>query len=715
MNLVILLQAFGASVACEKCSVLFKGGKTGEYDIQDPIFVESEIIKRGSEEGRTEGRAVSLVELERDVFEDIAKLLKGDADGMPDIGGEPLCQLMAGAESLRLSEKGMSTAFRSLAQKSLGGEHVRSILGSRMEGSFVSKEAYLWLLRAYGWMYNMSVCVDGDTATMHPKKGDGYGSGIVMKKVRILPPAFDKLLKGQKGGTRAAGPSEEEKMNGWDVVIWILMHMEISKLELDECKVGGHVAPISRLSTLRILSLVRKGDRDGLQPRDIQAISEIKGLTKLIMKGYAQVNLRPLSTMESLEVLDVSKNTLGGGTIQEISEIKSLVKLIMDNCVLGQASLRPLTTMPKLQALCASNNTLNDDMILIISEIKGLRMLIINNCVLKRVNLEPLSAMVELVMLDVSHNGLRDNNIQAISKINGLKKLRMTDCKLDEVDIGQKQVNLEPLKNLMNLLALGVSENTLSDGMIKVISEIGSLVILRMHKCNLDRVSLGPLSALINLRRLEVNDNTLSDGKIQELSRIKSIVELIMVNCTLDKVELEPLSTMPKLRVLDVTWNNINADGIKVISTLGNLKNLRIYICDAEQASFTLLKDLTELEVLDISGTKLSDSMVMIISEIVSIVELVMKDCGLDRVSLELLGAMPRLEVLDVGKNALSGGNIQEIITFGNLKKLRIYICGPNQVSLKPLGTMLNLKELDGSGDQLRENDIPEMATLIAI
>lgn len=298
MNLTILLCASGAFAACATYLLLFDDSKEIErHNAKHRIFAESGPLGQKIKIC-CGGEGVIPVGLKGDVFRAIAKLLEEDAHSTPDIELEFMCQLMPGVGYLELSEAGMSTVCLNLVIAGLGGMHQENIPNANMDRCgrpSISAGTYLGLPRAYAGMCNTSVYVEGGAATLRPKEYCKYRNDkrvSVVRSMRILPPAFGRLLEREEGRMRpaspgaTAGPSDGRKVNGWDALAWLLAHMAIDRLDLEGCKIAtDHIAPISRLNRPRVLSLRRC--------------------------GLNQVDL----ALEYLEELDASDNALNGGGI----------------------------------------------------------------------------------------------------------------------------------------------------------------------------------------------------------------------------------------------------------------------------------------------------------------------------------------------------------------------------------------------------------------
>lgn len=219
---------------------------------------------------------------------------------------------------------------------------------------------------------------------------------------------------------------------------------------------------------------------------------------------------------------------------------------------------------------------------------------------------------------------------------------------------------------LEHLSSLQISDTTVSDDNLIMISELPKLTELALRNCNIS--SIEPLTPAVNLISLDLSNNTIRN--LKALSSMSSLQELILKhNAVTDPSALSTLSALTKL---DVSYNSLTS--LAPISGLSNLTWL-----DASSnliASADKLEKLTGLMYLSLANNKIAD--------------------------ISNLAVCTTLTELDVSNNQIS-----DILSLASLNGLIYFNFSHNQVAALPeWSDECALVTIDGSNNLLENIDI---------
>jgi internalin A len=144
---------------------------------------------------------------------------------------------------------------------------------------------------------------------------------------------------------------------------------------------------------------------------------------------------------------------------------------------------------------------------------------------------------------------------------------------------------IEPLKYMVNLTRLVLSENQISD--ISPLSGLTNLLVLDLS-FNHQISDISPLAGLTNLQQLCLNGNF----QISDISPLSGLTNLLVLEMEGHQIsDISPLSGLTNLLVLD-----LRGDGFSDISALSSLVNLReLLICFYMMTDWEAREQIEEL------------------------------------------------------------------------------------------------------------------------
>ncbi len=177
---------------------------------------------------------------------------------------------------------------------------------------------------------------------------------------------------------------------------------------------------------------------------DLKAITELKNLKTLKLRGQKIRDLQPLRKMKNLKSLDLSYNFFED--IEPLSELAELKRLnLCVNKSIG--NFEPLANLTKLKTLLLSSTAIGrypGQMEKIFAELTSLQVLYLDNCELK--DISALKKLRNLKILKLNKNNIRD--IEPLRELHNLEELYLS---------GNPVSNIEPLRELVNLKKLDIT------------------------------------------------------------------------------------------------------------------------------------------------------------------------------------------------------------------------------------------------------------------
>ncbi len=266
---------------------------------------------------------------------------------------------------------------------------------------------------------------------------------------------------------------------------------------------------------------------------DIQELSDLAicyGLTSLTVHDAYGIDFSVLSSLTSLEKLDLSNCTVSSGSLAAIASLPNLTSLRMSGCALTDISA--LSSLTTLTTLDLSGNVLTD--ISALSSLTALTEVNLSDNTI--VSISSLAAAAELAVLDIS-----DNAVTSLTPLSNKTTLR-------QLDAAQNQIaDLTPLATCTALEELDISNNQVAD-----LTPVASLTALSVLSADYNALTTLPdFSAAQSLTRISVSNNTIPD-----VSGLTGLPILNYVNIDYNQVsDLTPLQSCPNIVQIDAFSN----------------------------------------------------------------------------------------------------------------------------------------------------------------
>jgi Leucine-rich repeat (LRR) protein len=370
---------------------------------------------------------------------------------------------------------------------------------------------------------------------------------------------------------------------------------------------------------------------------------------------------------------------------------KSLKSLTFGNFVIPQFIINELSTLINLEELTFMRTTINEELNLEpIKKLNKLHKLNISNSnsditVKKYFKIFPLKYFVNLKELYINEYTLAQIDIDYIASLANIKELTFSYCGYD------KELNLDPLKNLKNLEALNIIGST------KHCSD--EVNIFNEEKCPLKEIP-SSIYFLANLKKLVLNNQSGVNFNAFDLLQNLRNLEYLDLSYNSFKKIIDSIGELKNLKYLNIEHNNINT----LPKSIGNLKNLQeIKLNDnkikALPETFENLKNLRNIDLRNNNISGISNSLV----KLQNLEYLNLESNNIVKLP-EHFSNLESLKELYLYKNKIT--TLPD--SFGNLKNLKILHIQHNNIEALPnsIGNLISLKELDLYQNKI--NIIPE-------
>lgn len=268
-------------------------------------------------------------------------------------------------------------------------------------------------------------------------------------------------------------------------------------------------------------------------------IALLPNLTKLTIKPQTLGTLNFVSSLTSLEELDLTGCRFAAEELVHPAAMPSLKTLILSDC--GLSTIADLSGAVALYKLDLSNNTLR--------------------------NLDVLSTMVTLKEIDLQHNAVTD-----LTAVGSLSQLNSLDVSYNAL------TSLSPLSGCTSLTRLAAGNNQINS--LSGITKLANLTHLDLESNQLSDVS--PLASMTALVDLNISSNDISN-----ITGLNTLVNLETFNFSSNRIAALP--TWPKgcpLQTIDGSYNQLTS-----IDVLKNMDSMTHVYMD-----YNLLTNIDALE-----------------------------------------------------------------------------------------------------------------------
>lgn len=303
--------------------------------------------------------------------------------------------------------------------------------------------------------------------------------------------------------------------------------------------VGKTTLPIFKEEVLNLKSL----NVDGVNINKWEGIRECKNLEKLSAKFCGLESFPDLSSMEKLNVVDVSFNKLT--SVSKFNSASELEKLAIRRNEIRDIKPNELSNLTKLKILDISENELQS--------VSGIYY-----------GVEGAVDLNSLEFINVSGNTLL-NDIDVLNSLSSLKTIIGAKCQI---------VNAPQFNNLLTLENLDLSGNLMS----KAPNLTNNLNLIYL---NLNDNVIDTLDNVVEQSNTKLKYVYLDNNKISALTHFSTVPNLNFISLRGNKIsDITPLEDKLSIRFLDIEMNNMNVEpplGSDNLRAIQSLKDALVY------------------------------------------------------------------------------------------------------------------------------------------
>lgn len=509
----------------------------------------------------------------------------------------------------------------------------------------------------------------------------------------------------------------------------------------------GHLVPIGRSPTLRLVLRELQVCHNRFCPNDIEALSL---LTTLEVLRLSDCELPPGSLVpigdspklrKTLHELHADDNIFDSRDTGALALLTTLNVVNLSNCRLSPGSLVPIGTSPRLKKtlleLDADENKFGFRDTRALALLTALKTLSLSDCGLPPNSLVPIGKSEELqstlLQLYADDNVFGSQDTGAIALLIVLQVLSLKGCSLQPgslVPIGKSRT-LQ-----LTLLELYVDYNAFCSKDTKALALLTTLKVLSLSNCELFPGSLAFIGRSPKLkktlRELDADENTLGFRDTRALARLAVLEILSLSDCGLPPNSLVPIGNSELLQgilhELHADENTFSSHDTEALSLLTALQVLSLSRCQLPPNSLVPIDNsktfqgvLCELHVGD-NTFDLEDTAAL--SSLTTLHVLNLSNCSLPPNSLVPIGFSRTLQLslheLRADENTFCLHDTEALSLLITLQVLSLSLCQLPPDSLVPIGNSKTLqcvlRELDVSLNRaISINDTKALSLLAAL
>lgn len=321
---------------------------------------------------------------------------------------------------------------------------------------------------------------------------------------------------------------------------------QVANLVLPDLNLNGTIPhDIGLLSNIQILNLTNNA-LHGTVPLSLGIMSSLRSID-LSKNGFTGPLPKSLASLVDLVSLDFSYNFIGGSDdIGMFKDLPSLEELHLNNNRL-EGKLGQFGSSESLKIIDVSFNALGGTLPTKVTEGKKLKVLKVDNNMITGTIPAAIGKLYNLEQLDMSNNFLSGSIPTTFGDLISLQFLNLATNKL------QKGLPAD-LEYLENLLVLDVSDN----GIESIPSELFYLHNLGRLSLSTNRIA-GSLPTEIgratSLQALDISNNRMADQLPTEIGKLKHLAYLYLNDNLFDGNIPSELSHMSSLSYMDISNN----------------------------------------------------------------------------------------------------------------------------------------------------------------
>jgi len=456
--------------------------------------------------------------------------------------------------------------------------------------------------------------------------------------------------------------------------------------------------PISRLTTLRILTLFSTGITDeGLE--HLRSLRSLRGL-ELTQASISNRGLAVLMDLPALEYLELNTGVTDAG-LRQVAQLSNLRWLSMADGKMWGPGLAELAKLPRLERLCIvqSRSPLFD------RHIKYL---------------EGLTQLKGLTLWGPACDTLTDASLASIGKLRNLEELYFIRTMPRFTPAGV--AHLKGLKNLkkVDFAQILWSGKYNGDEVVRQLAALPNLESIQGISC-LTAEGMKTLARFRNLKCLHVAMNGPWNGYygptgLSHLGGLSSLEELSITSESLSEADFACLETLGRLKELDVGGRHLTDRDLASISKLDQLESLSFSVLGGGQdvskisrSGLNQLNGLTNLHFLKVGlwGNAVkadpADELMLDLSGLKKMKDLYLSWLPLQDSDLAFVKHLPLLEILSIQPepgSPLNGAFLRHLREMPELNLLHVSrLSGCKGEDLAHLNGLPKLRSLHLTGD----------------
>jgi Leucine-rich repeat (LRR) protein len=445
------------------------------------------------------------------------------------------------------------------------------------------------------------------------------------------------------------------------------------------------------------------------------------GLAKL--RGNATIELLGLAACSQLEPDD----------LKHLSEVPSLRVLNVTSTGMGPAACTSIRDISTLTELVISHNPLGDEGLPPLANLPGLVELTLHSCQLTDQGLAALAAFPRLQKLELNGNrGITDKAIPRLAVLRGLTELHVTGTGITRLGVEQlrhqlprcqvfgSQQTRRPPTAVVDLKGQGASDETLpellvgknpwklvlqgpgiTDASLPLVASLPSLTVLELRETSVTDEGLAALAASSTLKRVEFwNMPQITEDAIPHLAAIRNIEWLAFKGTAVYGPGLKPLQG--RLRGLAMGHQQLDIEAFQeYIVPFGTLNGLDLAGCRVNDEA---VKSMSEQ--MDISGhlhlgfnPNIKGPGLAHIRDMPRIERLLLTRSGIDDEGLAHLRDATHIRALSVSETAITDASVETLTTLTGLVELDVTDTGITEEGLERLRAALPDAKIEPNRD----------------
>lgn len=323
-------------------------------------------------------------------------------------------------------------------------------------------------------------------------------------------------------------------------------------------------------------------DRTTLTEAHWRAIAKAPRLARLSCQGVPLTAdaWNAIRSMPRLRTLALGGERLTQSDFDELGGLESLETVTIRDARVSYERLLPLANLQRLRTLDL-NGTLADEYCLrAIGKMSGLQELDLGGTSIRGQHAASLGQVPHLAKLAMSDSRLDDEGLRIIATLHGLRSLDVERCAAISDD------GVRALGTLSDLQELRVSNRSLTDRGIEVVSQLPDLRVVAAGGGTFSAAGLDPLRECKQLRELclrysrQDREPQFVAAVMQRVGGVESLEKLEVSGLRQTADSLATLHRLPRLEALTLCFSDLDDEAVDALSSLQSLRSIDLRFND---------------------------------------------------------------------------------------------------------------------------------------